>query len=331
MFLKDSREKGKDRDWKGKKKRSLLLAEHYNEAGLIKKAERMKECANLLLFKQVEGKLKLFQAWFCKARLCPMCNWRRSMKIAFYNKKIIERVNEKEKVRWIFLTLTVKNVEGVELKLRMDEMTKAWNRFMGYAKIKKSVRGYFRAMEVTKNRDFESKSFGTYHPHFHVLIAVKPSYFSKKEYYIKQEDWSELWKKTMKLDYVPIVDVRPVKAKKERADFLKIESDVKKSIDEQNAILEVSKYPVKDTDVIQGNEVTPDNIETVLDLDNALAYKRLIAYGGLLKEIHKELNLGDAEDGDLIRIDEENDEMANGAVEVMAYWHIGLKNYVLKN
>jgi plasmid rolling circle replication initiator protein Rep len=28
--------------------------------------------------------------------------------------------------------------------------------------------------------------------------------------------------------------------------------------------------------------------------------KRLISYGGLLKEIHKELNLDDAEDGDLI-------------------------------
>ena len=30
-------------------------------------------------------------------------------------------------------------------------------------------------------------------------------------------------------------------------------------------------------------------------LDKALSYKRLNAYGGLLKKIHKELNLGDAE------------------------------------
>lgn len=330
MFLKDSRANGKDRDWKGKKKKSLLLADHYDEAGLIKKADRMKECANILSFKQVEGKLKLFQAWFCKVRLCPMCNWRRSMKIAFYNKKIIECVNATEKVRWIFLTLTVKNVDGTELKLRMDEMTKAWNRFMGYAKIKKSVQGYFRALEVTKNRDSESKSFGTYHPHFHVLMAVKPSYFSKKEYYIKQQEWSALWRKAMKLDYDPIVDVRPVKPKKERPNFLEIENDVKKLIDEQSAILEVSKYPVKDTDVIKGNEVTKDNVETVLDLDNALSYKRLIAYGGILKDIHKELNLGDAEDGDLIHIDDDSDEVANGAIEVMAYWHIGLKNYVIK-
>lgn len=46
---------------------------------------------------------------------------------------------------------------------------------------------------------------------------------------------------------------------------------------------------------------------------------------------HKELNLSDAEDGDLIHIDDEVDEIANGATDVMVYWHLGLKNYVIKN
>src|SRR5690606_28413415 len=107
------------------------------------------------------------------------------------------------------------------------------------------------------------------------------------------------------------------------------ENKIKNAIKEQNAILEVSKYPVKDTDVVQGNKVTKENAETILALDNALAYKRLIGYGGLLKQIHKELHLGDAEDGDLINISED-DEVANGAFEVMAKWHIGLKNYVIQ-
>ncbi|MFE8065449.1 protein rep, partial [Priestia aryabhattai] len=123
-----------------------------------------------------------------------------------------------------------------------------------------------------------------------------------------------------------------VKPKKESPDFKEVEHDVKKAVEEQNAILEVSKYPVKDSDVIIGDSVTSDNVETILDLDNALAYKRLIAYGGLLKEVHKELNLNDTDDEDLIHIGQENaDEIANGAIEVMAYWHVGLKNYVISN
>lgn len=327
IILKDARTDGKERDWKGKKKRSLLMAEHHDIADLKKKAERMNECGNFLHFKQKDKKLKLYQAYFCKARLCPMCNWRRSLKIAFQNKKIVETVNSRENVKWVFLTLTVRNVEGEKLKDTMDQMTKAWNRFAGYSKFKRSVKGYFRAMEVTRNWDKNSDWYGTYHPHFHVLICVPTNYFSKN--YIRQDEWTSMWQKAMKIDYAPIVHVQKVKPKKESADFLLVENQVKNSIAEQNAVFEVSKYPVKDTDVIRGNEITPENVQTVKDLDKALAYKRLISYGGLLKEIHKELNLGDAEDGDLVHIDEDSDEVANGAVDVMAYWHVGLKNYVL--
>ena len=258
-----------------------------------------------------------------------MCNWRRSLKIAFQNKKIIQAVNEREKVKWIFLTLTVRNVDGKDLKDTMDQMTKAWNRFAGYARFKKSIRGYFRAMEVTRNWDKESEWYGTYHPHFHVLLAVPNSYFQAK-YYITQSEWTDMWQRAMKLDYTPIVHVAKVKPKSESMNLVNVEQELRQSILEQNAIFEVSKYPVKDTDVIRGNEVTPENIQTVKDLDKALAYKRLISYGGLLKDIHKELQLGDAEDGDLIHIDEDSDEEANGARDVMAYWHVGLNNYVIK-
>lgn len=328
-LLKDTRANGKDRNWKGKKQRSVLMAEHYKLAGLHKKEERMHDCACCLKFKIKDNKLKLYQAYFCKARLCPMCNWRRSLKIGFYNKRMVETVNDREKVRWVFLTLTVQNVEGHELKKTMDQMTKAWHNFSRYAKFKKSIKGYFRAMEVTKNHDKNSDWHGTYHPHFHVLICVSPSYFKKKDYYISQNEWTSMWKRAMKVDYTPIVHVQKVKPRKESVDYKEVENGIKKAVDEQNAILEVSKYPVKDADVIQGNEVTEENVETVLDLDKALSYKRLIAYGGLLKQIHKELNLGDAEEGDLVHVDEESDEVANGAIEVMAYWHVGLKNYVI--
>jgi len=328
-ILKDTDSRGKERDWKGKKKRSLLMADHHEIAALSKKAERMYDCGNYLVFKLKDGRLKLYQAYFCKARLCPMCNWRRSLKIAFQNKKIIQTLNEREKVKWVFLTLTVRNVEGDKLKETMDQMTKAWNRFAGYAKFKKSIKGYFRAMEVTRNWDKESDWYGTYHPHFHVLLAVPTNYFTKN--YIKQSEWTSMWQRAMKLDYTPIVHVAKVKPKTESSDFVEIEEEIKKTIAEQNAIFEVSKYPVKDTDVIRGNKVTPENVQTVKDLDTALAYKRLISYGGLLKEIHKELQLDDAEDGDLIHIDEDNDEVANGAVDVMAYWHVGLNNYVIRS
>src|SRR5699024_7689237 len=47
-----------------------------------KKAERVKDCAEKLEYKQNRetGERNLYRVWFCKSRLCPMCNWRRAMK-----------------------------------------------------------------------------------------------------------------------------------------------------------------------------------------------------------------------------------------------------------
>lgn len=321
---------GKKRDWQNKKSRSLFMADHHNEIkGLQKKAARMYDCGNVLKFKAADGQLKLYQAYFCKARLCPMCNWRRSLKIAYQNKRIVQTLNEREKVQWVFLTLTVKNVAAADLKNEMDKMTKSFNTLTRYVRFKNAVKGYFRALEVTKNNDRSSKSYGTYHPHFHVLLAVPTSYFQAK-YYIKQDDWAEMWRKALKIDYKPVVYVQKVKPRETSLEPSEVEADISYQMAEQNAILEVSKYPVKDADILHDNFVSAANVETVKDLDKALAYKRLISYGGLLKELHKELNLDDGEDGDLVHVEGDSDEIANGALDVMAYWHVGLNNYVIK-
>lgn len=327
--LRDTRANGEEIDWQGKKSRSMLMARHHAAVdNLAKKAKRMFDCGNYLVFKMKDGTLKLYQAYFCKVRLCPMCNWRRSLKIAFQNKRIIEVANQREKLKWVFLTLTVRNCKGSELKQTMDDMMKAWNRFAGYVKFEKVAKGYFRTMEVTRNHDFKSNWYGTYHPHFHVLLAVPTNYFGKN--YITQKEWAELWGKAMKLDYTPIVHVKKVKPKKELAEMTEYDDELKELMALEKAIYETSKYAVKDSDVIRGDKVTGRNIETVVDLDKALSYKRLISYGGLLKEIHAELNLDDVENGDLIHVNDEQDEIANGAVDVMAFWHIGLNDYVIR-
>lgn len=310
--------------------RSSLMSSHYE--GLEqrigasyygKKAEKISNCAECLTFKREKetGRLKLYQAYFCKVRLCPMCAWRRSLKIAYHNKLIVEEANRQYKPAWIFLTLTVKNVEGDQLKQAITNMMQGYRKLFQYKKVKTGTLGFFRALEITKNH-----KENTYHPHFHVLIPVKRNYFGKS--YIKQAEWTSLWKRAMKLDYTPIVHVQRVKGKK-GIDAEAIEKEVREAMEEQKAILEISKYPVKETDVIRGNEVTEENLDTVYYLDDALNARRLIGYGGILKEIHKELNLTDAEDGDLVRIEEDDDDVANETFEVMARWHIGIKNYII--
>src|SRR5699024_11680413 len=80
-----------------------------------------------------------YRVWFCKSRLCPMCNWRRAMKHGIQSQKVVaEVIKQKPTVRWLFLTLTVKNVyDGEELNKSLSDMAQGFRRMMQYKKINK--------------------------------------------------------------------------------------------------------------------------------------------------------------------------------------------------
>src|SRR5699024_12287802 len=75
----DKTKSGKIRPWREKKMANVDYFEllHILE---FKKAERVKDCAEVLEYKvSYETREKtLYRVWFCKSRLCPMCNWRRA-------------------------------------------------------------------------------------------------------------------------------------------------------------------------------------------------------------------------------------------------------------
>lgn len=311
-ILKDIRRNGKTFDWRGKKIKNIYYAELL-EMLHFKKANNVHGCADELVFKTTEdGFLRLHQVWFCKSKLCPLCNWRRSLKMSYQNEEIIsEAIKQYPKGRFLFLTLTVKNVyDGKELDETLKEMTKSFNRLMKYKKVSKNMIGYLRATEVTTNDKDNS-----FHPHFHVLIMVKSTYFKSGEY-LSQENWTQLWKKAMKLEYDPIVDVRAIKPKKDSLNNVK------------SAVLETSKYPVKDSDYLTNN-IERDSF-LVDHLETGLYRKRQVGYGLLFKEIRKKLQLDDVEDGDLLKVNSENDEVSEVANLIYAKWSNDRKNYFLK-
>ncbi|MHC3897302.1 protein rep, partial [Streptococcus thermophilus] len=137
-----------------------------------------------------------------------MCNWRRSMKYSYQTSKIVdEAIKQKPKARFLFLTLTVKNVEGEALNSTISQLTKSFDRLFKRAKVQRNLLGYLRSIEVTHNENDK-----TYHPHIHVLMMVKPNYFSGRgNNYITQKEWGEMWSNSLKVDYTPMIDIRTVK------------------------------------------------------------------------------------------------------------------------
>lgn len=296
-----------EQKWGIKKMASLKLSKAYSVLGAVennpyfsRKSERIEDCGSVLAFRQYEtGERRLHSANFCRVRLCPMCAWRRSLKIYGQTTKVIQEY-EKKYVNFkpILITLTVKNCTKEELDSVLNQMFKAFNRFTKYEQISKMNNGYFRALEITYNWEKD-----TYHPHFHCIFMVNKNYFSGRDY-MKKSDYAKLWQKALKVDYEPVVDVRKVK--------------------DMGAIAEVSKYAVKEIENYIG-----DNLEVLKVLDSVIHRRRLVSYGGEFKKIHKLLNLDDIENGDLINTDNEQ-EKAGKVYEILIYmFNIGVKNYMV--
>lgn len=301
--LQDKSASGRIRPWAIYKIANTYLAMAYETVN-ERRSERMRNCASELHYHRIGDKMRLVHADFCRVRLCPICQWRRSLKNFGHMNKIVSAIGDK--CRYIFLTLTIKSCNGPELSEEMTHMIKAFKAFIEYKACEQAFKGWYRGLEVTHNLDTDE-----YHPHLHVLLAVNPSYFHSK-HYLSQKQITDLWQRALKVHYTPIVDIRKCYG-----------NDVK-------SIAEVAKYACKPGDIINYDDWDL-TVDTVRVLDAAFEGRRLIAYGGLLKEWHKKLNLDDADDGDLLDIGEaQNDiEARDDEGEDLTFvWHTGYNQYV---
>lgn len=319
QVLRDKTRSGKVRPWREKKLANLKYAD-YLEMLHFKKAHNVRECGDVLEFvADNEGRLKLARTWFCHSRLCPLCNWRRAMKNSNQLQRILREALQREKNgRFIFLTLTAKNATGETLKSALQAMGQAVYKLFQYKKVKKNLLGYVRSTEVTVNNG-EAGDKPTYHYHMHVLLFVKASYFTGKQNYLSQAEWTKLWQRALKLDYTPIVHVEAVHAnhKKGKSSLLA-------------SAQETAKYQVKSDDIL--TQDPQRDLRVIDDLEHGLAGSRQISYGGLLRQIRADLALDDAEDGNLVDTENPNDEVGEAVRRVVAKWDSINKNYfVLEN
>ena len=171
-------------------------------------SERMDACSGYLKFGIGESGIVLKEASFCRVRYCPVCQWRKSLywKAMMYQ-KYDELRSQYPNHRFLMLTLTLENPPIGALRETLQHMNKAWQRLIKRKEFG-SVDGWIRTTEVTRD-DKRPNDFA--HPHFHVLLMVKPSYFTHN--YIKQMDWVRLWGDVLKVDYLPNVDIRVIKKK----------------------------------------------------------------------------------------------------------------------
>jgi plasmid rolling circle replication initiator protein Rep len=265
-------------------------------------AGRMQHCSGYLGFgwqadpETGESRLRLRAARFCRVRHCPVCQWRRSMMWQARFLKALPAIEQAHpSARWLFLTLTVRNMPVQELRQSLQEMNRAWNRLRLRHEFVSNVQGWIRTTEVTRGRDDSA------HPHFHCLLMVRPSYFGKG--YVTQSRWADLWRECARLDYQPSVHITAVKPKPGMS-----ESPMRR------AVYETLKYSVTPEDMMDR--------EWLLELTKQVHRLRFIASGGALKNVLRE---ADESDEDLMLAE---DGEGVGDPELFFDWRRAVKRYV---
>lgn len=307
--LKDIGRNGKEKQWAMHKQNNIKLSnfimQHNQEHHILtdKRLEDLINCGNSLIFANLDdGTKRLKQANFCRNRICPMCQWRRSLKTFSQVSKITDQIIKeyKNNVRFLFLTLTIKNTFADELKPTLDLLNEKFkyltSKSRTFAPMKefksKCWLGCMKAVEVTYNtRD------NTFHPHIHCILAVTKDYFNNSKLYISQNQWRIIWQKALNIDYLPLVNIKAINFN------AKLPS---------KAIAEMSKYPCKSLDIfkIKDENMAISVLKTFTDI---LYKRRFLSFSGIFKEIHRKLRLQDIEDSkiDLIHVDDDNKEKYN--------------------
>lgn len=295
---------------------SRRLAKIYDKAGMYAYAERARTCATWLQYTGTGDQKELQAANFCQLRLCPMCIGRRARRAAYKLSQVLDLTEREHKVKFIFLTLTIRNCAGKDLSETITQLLKGWYRLMDNRKVERAVQGWFRALEITRN-----EKNGTYHPHLHVILAVEPGYFDRDfRLYIEHKEWVERWAKALRVDYRPGVWVEITRGKES------------KQLDASAASAkEAAKYCVKDEDYISPTLSLRKAANIVTTYTEALHRRRLTAYGGWLLEAARLVGAEDLDNGDLVHVDEERLRLDMAELIEDYHWNLGAGDYILSS
>lgn len=306
-----------------KKRHGLLIADSYSRLSVFpnaisspefaslpsrawsKRAAKIRDCGSFLKFGLLaSGGCTLISADFCRERLCPACQFRRSLKAYANISKVLEWVdNFDNDHNYFFLTLTVRNVDGCDLGLTLDMMSTGWNRWRNNKAVKKKVLGTIRTVEVTVNPETQQ-----YHPHYHIILAMPKSYGPRNfDEYWNIEKWASIWQKSCKLSYSPTTSIRIIRNK-------------------VGGVKETSKYAVKTDDLL----LVSDRLEVdrrVHDLTIGLHGKRLLGFSGIFSQAKKALAIADECEDDLTDDISRTDVLT---AVVVARWGFGYNCYHLE-
>lgn len=295
---------------------------------MIQKANKLNYCSNYLEFAHLKDNTKrISYIESCHKSLCPICNFFRARFNLSSFVDVLSRFFSSGRYvgyPFLFLTLTVTSCYGEDLPALLDKMSRSWNKLINTKEFKRAFVAASRSLEITINRDPESKSYMMFHPHYHVILVARPDYFSKlSDLYLDNLHFLWLWQRSFgnhtfrsfdkwlswyssffddfgssvsrllpsaPKDLITQIDVRRIK----------VNVDPDKAIHNiLGALNELLKYPFKPDELLTGN--LDEDTEVVFFMDKAMQHRRRWNLTGIFKDIAAELSIPEDDPDELVQ------------------------------
>lgn len=273
----------KGKKWDKKKALADRVSTLYGKSDDKYRQYKIEQCSTFIDYlidpdiDELQFLSKLQSRYLCRQRFCPVCQWRRVLKWQMRMEKMTHQLeNNYPDLRYIFLTLTVRNCEIKDLRATIQKMNYGWRKMV--ARKRFPAIGWLKATELTKPNNDPSNNL--VHPHFHIVMGVRPSYFSHG--YIKKQEWADMWRQSLGLDYDPIIDIRKA-YKEDKQDRI---NSIQGNHPLSRALREALKYAIKD------KHLTVDH-KWLSVITSQLHNSRAISVGGIFKEYLSEKDIND--------------------------------------
>jgi plasmid rolling circle replication initiator protein Rep len=108
----------------------------------------------------------------------------------------------------VMVTLTLKNCTSMELAATVGKVIRAAGELMQRRAIKRAWPAWIRCLELTRNPETQE-----WHVHAHLCVFVdRAAYFKRNSpLFITVPKLRAMWRKQLKIDYDPVVDIRPMR------------------------------------------------------------------------------------------------------------------------
>lgn len=214
--------------------------------------------------KSIEHK-KLLYTETCQNRWCLRCMQRKALSNALEIYTLANYLYTEKHYRFLFITLTVPNCPGDELRDTISHLNKGIDKLFKREPYCSVFKAWITKVETTYNAWRKD-----YHPHLHVLVAVPRTYLKNADTFVSNDKLRKDWREVCNDDTITQVDIKQARG------------DTKRK--RMKSVLELAKYTAKPSHYLRDQKV----FDTFF---HAMKNRQALRFCGEFSMLHKMYDL----------------------------------------